>query len=36
MRKKVIPVALDRSVMSMYEGGETRVSVDAELSGVLD
>ena len=32
MRKKGIPEALVRSVMSLYEGAKTRVRVDSELS----
>ena len=32
MRKKGIPEVLVRSVMSLYEGAMTRVSVDSELS----
>ena len=32
MRKKGIPDVLVRSVMSLYEGAKTRVSVDSELS----
>ena len=36
MRKKCIPEALVRSVMSLYEGAKTRVRVDSELSGEFD
>ena len=36
MRKKGIPEALVRTVMSLYEGAKTRVRVDCELSEVLD
>ena len=32
LRKKDIPLALVRSVMSLYEGAKTRVIVDSELS----
>ena len=32
MRKKGIPEVLVRSVMSLFEGAETRVRVDSELS----
>ena len=32
MMKKEIPEVLVRSVMSLYEGAKTRVSVDSELS----
>ena len=32
MRKIGLPEVLDRSVMSLYEGAETRVRVDSELS----
>ena len=32
LRKKGIPEALVRSVMSLYEGAKTRVRVDSELS----
>ena len=32
LRKKGIPEALVRSVMSLYEGAKTRVGVDSELS----
>ena len=32
MRKKGIPEALVRSVMSLYKGANTRVRVDSELS----
>ena len=32
MRKKGTPEVLVRSVMSLYEGANTRVSVDSELS----
>ena len=31
MRKKGVPVVLVRSVISLYEGAKTRVSMDSEL-----
>ena len=36
MRKKGIPKILVRSVMSLHEGGKTRVRVDYELSEEFD
>ena len=36
MRKKGIPDVLVRSVICLYEGAKTRVSLDSELSEELE
>ena len=36
MRMKGIPEVFDRSVMSLYEGANTRVRVDSEMSEELE
>ena len=36
MRNKGIPEVLNRSVMSLHEGANTRVTVDSQLSEELE